>query len=387
MRAEPSRVVIASRIYAPEPAAASFRLSALAVALADSGAEVDVLTTRAPDGAEAPGHPGVRIRRAPVLRDRAGYVRGYLQYLSFDVPLFFRLLFVRRPDVVVLEPPPTTAFVVRMVCALRRIPYVYYAADIWGDAAANATSSSLVLRAVRGVERGALRAAATVLSVSDGVTHRLRQLGVERIVTIGNGVASPDFTLDGPAQQLDGPFFVYAGTASEVHGATIFVRAFTAVHAVRSDARLVFIGQGADRAELEAAAGALPDGTVRFLPRLAPAEVAGWLRGAVAALASVRPGVGYDFAFPTKLYAAVACGTPVIFTGAGPGAEFVSDAVLGEAVAYDDDAVAAAMLRVLAAPADAARRTAIAAYSGDRTDPAASAAEAVVAAIPRPRSR
>jgi hypothetical protein len=113
---------------------------------------------------------------------------------------------------------------------------------------------------------------------------------------------------------------------------------------------------------------------------LPPAEVAAWLRGSVAALASVRPGVGYDFAFPTKLYAAVACGTPVIFTGAGPGADFVSDPVLGEAVPYDDAAVAAAMERALSAPPDGRRRALIADRAGSRTEPAAAAAGAVLAA-------
>ena len=44
------RVVIASRIFAPEPAAAAFRLAALAEALSERGAEVTVLTTRAMAG-------------------------------------------------------------------------------------------------------------------------------------------------------------------------------------------------------------------------------------------------------------------------------------------------------------------------------------------------
>src|SRR5690554_5596093 len=153
------RVVIASRIYAPEPAAASFRLAALADALASDGALVTVLTTTVP-GANYPPATEVRVRRWPVLRDRAGYVRGYLQYLSFDVPLLFRLLFLKRPDVVVVEPPPTTGFVVRIVCALRGLPYVYYAADVWSDAAANA-APRVVVAFVRKLELWVLRGAAS----------------------------------------------------------------------------------------------------------------------------------------------------------------------------------------------------------------------------------
>src|SRR5699024_7919711 len=138
------------RIFLPEPSAASFRLAALVRALADDGARVDVLTVSPPAGVEpGDGAPSAalpaRVRRAPVLRDGSGYVRGYLPYLSFDLPLVWRLLRTRRPAVVVAEPPPTTGVVVRLVCALRGIPYVYYAADVWSDASASTGAPGVVV--------------------------------------------------------------------------------------------------------------------------------------------------------------------------------------------------------------------------------------------------
>ena len=60
-------------------------------------------------------------------------MRGYVQYLSFDIPLFFRLLFARA-DLVVSEPPPTTGLVVAISLAgCADDPFVYYAADVWTD--------------------------------------------------------------------------------------------------------------------------------------------------------------------------------------------------------------------------------------------------------------
>ena len=53
------------------------------------------MTTRAPGGATA-GNVPFGISRWPVLRDGGGNVRGYVQYLSFDLPAFFRLLVQRR---------------------------------------------------------------------------------------------------------------------------------------------------------------------------------------------------------------------------------------------------------------------------------------------------
>lgn len=210
--------VVVSRLFAPEPAAAAFRLEALVRALASGGIDVTVLTSRARPGSppadddalsrppadgprlpadaaqghlradDAPGAPPgdtprgparpgrVRVRRARVLRDSSGYVRGYLPYLSFDVPAALRLLTVRRPDVVVVEPPPTTGVVVRLVCALRRVPYVYYAADVWSDAARSTGSPRVVSALLARLEGWALRGARGVVAVSEGVARRVREL-------------------------------------------------------------------------------------------------------------------------------------------------------------------------------------------------------------------
>ncbi|HEY9497497.1 MAG TPA: glycosyltransferase, partial [Terrimesophilobacter sp.] len=95
-----SRALIASRVFEPEGSAAAYRLGALARSLERAGYRVTVLTTRSSVDASSTS----RVRRWPVLRDKSGAVRGYLQYASFDIPLFFRLLFSPRADVVIAEP-------------------------------------------------------------------------------------------------------------------------------------------------------------------------------------------------------------------------------------------------------------------------------------------
>ncbi|UJH71225.1 hypothetical protein [Ornithinimicrobium sp. INDO-MA30-4] len=61
----------------------------------------------------------------------------------------------------------------------------------------------------------------------------------------------------------------------------------------------------------------------------------------------MKPGLGYDFAYPTKVLAALACGTPVVFAGPGPAAADVAALELGKAVEHDANAVAQAMIDVL----------------------------------------
>ncbi|MCL1869586.1 MAG: glycosyltransferase family 4 protein [Promicromonosporaceae bacterium] len=364
-----TRVTVATRIFTPEPAAAAFRLAALASALADAGADVTVLTTTNPTravGARAAKEPsGVTVRRCPVLRDRTGYVRGYLQYLSFDVPLFFRLLVGARPNVVVAEPPPTTGLVVRLACTLRRVPYVYYAADIWSDASAQA-APGIVVRLLRAVESFVLRGASRVIAVTDGVGDRVKELGAHDVVIVRNGIDTDAFTPDGPVHSdaPDGPYAIYAGTTSEWQGADVFVDAMTSVLERVTDAQLIYLGQGSAWEHIAAAAERLPDGgkSVRMLTPVGPREASAWLRGANAALVSLKPGQGYDFAFPTKVLAGLASGTPVLYAGPGRASEVIREHRLGRAVDHRLEAVADAMCEMLADDVATAERRRLAAW-------------------------
>lgn len=398
------RVTVASRIFAPEPAAASFRLWALARALGRLSATVSVVTVRpsravarhatAGPGVDLP--EGVTVSRWPVLRDRSGVVRGYLPYLSFDAPLALRLLFSRRPDVVVSEPPPTTGVVVRVACALRAVPYVYYAADVWSDAAASTGAPTPVVRLVTGMEQFALRGARQVIAVSDGVAERVRDLGVasHRVSVVRNGVDTTTFTPDGPLepQADDAPYLLYAGTASEWQGAEIFVEALATVRVAVPAARVVFLGQGSAWPTMRATAerlglGGESTGAVCFVAAAPPERAAAWLRGAQAALVSLRPGQGYDFAFPTKVFAAVACGTPVLYVGPGPAGPVVEENRLGTVTRYDVDEVAAAMTAaLLTARPTPEERGRLGAWAQDNAsaDSAGDRAAAVVRSAARP---
>lgn len=352
-----TRVVIASRLFAPEVGAAAFRLKALADGLAAEGAQVHVITTKAPSG-ETLTHAPYRISRWPVLRDAGGNVRGYVQYLSYDVPAFFRVL-LSGADIVVSEPPPTTGLVIAVSSLLRRRPFFYYAADVWSEALEAMKVPGMVIKVMRAVEGFVLRRASGVLAVSDAIAAQVAKFGVpeDRITVVGNGVATDNFSLDGPsgASESD-PYFVYTGTMSEWQGAEIFIRALPEVLAEYPSLKIRFFGQGTDEDHLQNLAEELAPGAVEFGGVVPPKQAATWIRGAAAALVSIKPGQGYDFAKPTKIYAAAACGTEVIFAGQGEGAELVASNGLGRRTEYAPAAVAEAMKQALSNPSSIEQR-------------------------------
>lgn len=349
------KAVLASRIFDPEPAAASFRLKAVADALVERGSEVTVLTSRFENAAphstidnpfvpierRKVGNEG-RVLRWPVLRDKTGYLRGYVPYMSFDIPLFFRVLTAGRTDVVLVEPPPTTGFFIRLASGIRRIPYVWYAADVWSDATEIAGASAPVVTLVRALERFTLKGAAGVIAVSEGVAERVRALGGQNVRVIPNGIdtdvyhpdVEPLSTTELGELGIIGPYLLYAGTASEWQEAEVFAEAMS--HLANDDTELqaVFVGQGTHWGNIKKAADRLRNefgrDVVIQLPPATPQRVARLLRGAELALVSIVPEAGYDFAYPTKVLAALASGTPVLYAGTGP----VTDEILANDLGF-----------------------------------------------------
>jgi glycosyltransferase involved in cell wall biosynthesis len=362
------RITIVSRIYRPEPSSASLLLGSVADALVAAGHEVTVLTAKPPKGL-SPVPRGERVRTFPVLRDRTGYVRGYVQYMSFDIPLFFRLLFSRRPDAVFMEPPPTTGVVVRITCAIRRMPYVYDAADVWSDAASHATASSLVVRVLRGLERFALRGARALVTISQGVVDRARELGVRTPAeVVGFGADTEVFHYEeAPLERT----FLYAGTHTGLHGAGILIDAFARFSEARPGYRLRFIGNGTDQNSMRDRARELGVGdAVSFELPMPSDQLRPELASALASLATLLPGGGYEYAFTTKAYSSLATGCPVIFAGPGPTAPFLTEAAehvrAGIAVGYDAEAIAEAMRSFADRPANPEERMALAAWTAER---------------------
>ena len=370
-------VVIVTRIYAPESAAAAYRLAALADSLVAGGHDVTVLTSTAPSsvsGTDRPGtareHARIRIRRWPVKRNRDGQVRGYLSYMSFDAPALVRLLALRRVDLVISEPPPTTGFVVTLAAALKRVPHIHYAADCWSDATAAAGAPVAVVRFVRYLESATLRRAAHVVTVNESIAARLAELNpTARITVVGNGVDTQVFRADGPTRVQPRPYVVYAGTTSEWQGAGVLIDAWARVVEVHPDVDLVFIGGGTEWESLHARARAASLAhRVSFIPTVPALEAAAWLRSARASVVSLRPGLGYDYALPTKVLASLASGTPVVFSGEGVTRQWlaampteIAGGSSGVGAAAVD--VAAALIALLNSPPTAASRGRLAGWA------------------------
>ncbi len=358
--------LMVSRIFAPEPSAASLRLKAVRTGLEEMGARVRLFTTRPPAGIEA--EPDRMVRRVPVLRDSEGYVKGYLSYASFDIQAFLKMLSMPKADFVLVEPPPTTGTVARIACGVRRIPYFWYAADVWSDATDSMDVPKIVKKVVRGFETFAIRGARGCIAVSEGVAERVEDMGAKSVKIVPNGADTDLFNPDVPTLsklQKDEfgivcPYFIYAGTASGWQGAELFAHAFERFWNPEQEVQFLYLTRGDAVSELQTVAERLAAKAkslgIEYAPLIvrktvSPEEAAQWQNQALASCVSIQPGIGYDLAYPTKVLTALACGTPVLYAGAGPASEDVTEHELGLAVPYDEQAVRDAMQTVVNAGA------------------------------------
>lgn len=343
------RVDVATRTFAPDAGAAAHRWLAWVKQLARRTKHVDILTSESAHDGSVNLPRNVTISRWPVLRDSDGSVRGYLPYLSFDVPLFFRLLVTKRPDVVLCEPPPTTGAITRVACFLRGIPYVYCAVDLLAPAAAASGVNTVVVRIVGLLERFALKGAQEIVAVSPAVAEEVKRCVDRKATVIPHSVDEPSSgsqaTAPCWASSDSSPVFLYSGTVTDWMGAEVFVEAAPKVLEALPTARVVFMGQGTGWDSLQKRVDSLGDSRVVCEKARSAADARACEAMATVTLAALKSGP-YDFAYTTKVLTSLSGGTPVVYAGVGPAAEDIRNASLGAVTSFDPEKVADAMIFV-----------------------------------------
>jgi glycosyltransferase involved in cell wall biosynthesis len=193
-------------------------------------------------------------------------------------------------------------------------------------------------------ERPALLESDVVACVSTAVAQELGRFGVDpaRIVVSPMAVDPERFRPDPGAgarvrERLalgDGPVIGWAGTFRGFHGVEDLVEAFARLDGADAKARLLLVGAGPAREQVETLAHRLHlDDRVVFADAVAHVEMPGYLGAMDIAVASANPTGGFHYS-PQKLREYLACGCAAIAPDIGevPGAvEDGRDALLYEA--------------------------------------------------------
>ncbi len=209
----------------------------------------------------------------------------------------------------------------------------------------------LVTRRPQLIASGAL-----FIAVSEHIRQQLLKKGFapDQVVTHYNGIDTQAFS-PAPQSQQEG-LVLFIGRLVEKKGGEYLLRAMQEVRAQVRGARLVMIGDGPLRGELERLAGELKL-DCRFVGRQSPAEVRRWLAAAqVFCVPSVTAENGDSEGLPTVLLEALAMGLPVVATDSAGNTEAVTNGETGLVVPERDVPQLARALTRLLLDADLRRR-------------------------------
>jgi dTDP-4-amino-4,6-dideoxygalactose transaminase/lipopolysaccharide/colanic/teichoic acid biosynthesis glycosyltransferase len=360
------RVLLLTQYYAPEPVD---KFTDLARGLRERGHQVEVITGFPcyPHGRTYDGYrqaisriermDGTRVIRVPQIADHSRSVwRRALCYFSFArAAATIGLARSRRADVMlVYQSALPTGLAAWFISRCKRIPYVLDVADLWPEsvAASGMIRNRAALEVIQRVARFIYARAAAINVITEGYRKNLLALGVDpdKVRVIHSWPASTHLRTEGGAtggagnKDADQINILYAGTIGPCQHLETVV---SAALLVQPDKRIRFtiVGDGVERAALERRALAARAGNIRFLGWRTPAETAELTAKAHLLLVHLKPDAMSRLSIPSKTFAYMAAGRPLLMAVDGEAAELVRKHSCGITAAPSDPAALAEAIR------------------------------------------
>jgi glycosyltransferase involved in cell wall biosynthesis len=244
-------------------------------------------------------------------------VFNYLSYVFLAVPC---ALILPCDVILAMTDPPFEGIVGAFVAMLKGKPYVYNIRDLYPDMAVGGSivESGLLARIWEKLHRWALRRATRVVVLGEDMRNRILEKGVDpaRVVVIRDGAeipppGAPTATVDPQViRSIRGEFrfvLLHAGNLGFYGAWDTLLEGARRLAA--EGVGLVFVGDGAQRKKLEAAASGIPN--VRFLPFFPAGKIPSVLAAADAHLVTVRRGLE-GVVVPSKVYGILVAGKPIV---------------------------------------------------------------------------
>jgi colanic acid biosynthesis glycosyl transferase WcaI len=241
-------------------------------------------------------------------------VLNYLSYVALAIP---RALFVPCDVVLAMTDPPFQGIIGAFVAMLKRKPYVYNIRDLYPDMALGGAlvEPGLLARIWEALHRWALRRADCVIVLGDDMRARIIAKGVRaaRVAVVRDGAELPagESPVDDEVVRKirgDASFvLVHAGNLG-FYGAwnTLISAAKELEH---DGVRLVFVGEGAQRQQIERAAQGISN--IVFLPFFPSNKIPSVLAAADMHVITVKRGLE-GVVVPSKMYGILAAGKPIL---------------------------------------------------------------------------
>lgn len=248
-------------------------------------------------------------------------ILNYLTYVALSIP---RALFVPCDVVLAMTDPPFQGIVGAFVALLKRKPYIYNIRDLYPDMAVGGAlvPPGALARLWEWLHRWALRRADRVIVLGEDMRARIIAKGVEasRVMVVRDGAEMP--AANAPPNAVDAALDAEVVRTIRANAKFVLVHAgnlgfygawATLVEGAKKLAadgvRLVFVGDGAQRQEVEASAAGAPN--IVFLPFFPATKIPSVLAAADAHVITIKRGLE-GVVVPSKLYGILAAGKAIV---------------------------------------------------------------------------
>ncbi len=350
-----TRILFLTHYFPPEGNAPASRVHEMCRRWVRAGHKVTVITC-------APNHPSGKVYKGyhnwPLQRERIdgitvlrvwsflaankGKRRRGLNFISYMLTSMLLALFLRRPDVLIATSPQFfCGWAGVLVTALKRIPFILEIRDIWPESirAVGATDRSWLIWLLERMEQQMYDSAHRIVTVGAGYREQLISRGVaaSKVEIVTNGVDRELFVShagDGAVrtQYGLGDSFVcaYVGTIGMAAGLEVALRAAKILRDKgRHDIKLMLVGDGATRQELEQSARQQGLDNVIFTGRIEKKAVPELLAAVDACLVHLRRQELFESVLPSKIFEAAGMERPIILGVKGHAARLVQAAGCG----------------------------------------------------------
>lgn len=322
------KILYISQYYPPEMGAPSARVSELSREWVKRGHQVTVLTAfpHHPHGRKRKEDVGVITRRekdgeVDIVRTyvfaarNSGFLLRIISYLSFMISaMIIGIWRVGRPDVVIATSPQLfTGVAGWWISRLLGASFVFEVRDLWPESivTVGAMKESLAISLLKRLSAFLYRSADRIITVGPGYRRRIiSQYGIapEKIDVVTNGVDLNLYEFREMDRQeyrrrLDvgnDTVVLYLGTHGMAHGLDFVLEAADRLR--DRPIRFVFVGDGAEKPELERMAAERGLDRVKFIPPQDKEAVVGFYAASDIALVPLRKVDLFTDVLPSKIF-------------------------------------------------------------------------------------
>jgi len=373
------RILYLSQYFPPEMGAPAARVSELSREWARLGHRVTVLTgfPNHPTGVVHEGFrgellrreeiDGVQIIRAPIFAaQNRGVVKRSLAYLSYAASsALVGPLLAERPEVIIATSPQfLTGLSGLWLSKVLRAPFVFEVRDLWPRSIVEVgalPADHLAIRGLEQLERLLYRKADRIVVVTESFVDEIAAHGIDRgkISVITNGV---DLELFQPRDRAlararlglprDAFIASYVGTHGMAHGLTMLLETARQLRergGAAARARILLVGEGAEKAKLVEAARAENLDNLLFWDQRPREEVAQVMAASDACLVLLKDAPLFRTVIPSKIFECMGAARAIVSTVDGESRRILEAAGCGIFSPPEDSTALASLLARLAA--------------------------------------